>query len=1358
MPRLTYSGDTTDLFGRFLPTPVFNGIKIKSIKPSDPDVFEGGRLLSSVSRAVGSDNFNFANAARVELNMSLTFNTNDSLDPESYFETLLSSAGDGIPSLYLNVIAIKEGSSTETLIEGLKKNKLNIADIRRTIDEISIKTARYHDLTGMPIDTDSDLLINSILNDTSYQIYSLPFDSKTTKFNFTSDYDDDGNPFFVTGNMSLSFIIKDFKLLKNLSVFASLTTRNIKDISLQSRAMFALNFGDLSYEDIKIAGKVAKFSDPVYIDSKSLVYTKLPLMALNSKIYKTDSVTKLDLDRSLDPIIAKYDRFSNNDKALRRQIDNIIFVRQKYFESPELLPNLQKANKLSPSKSPNNNIGRMYDEIRISINNFNVALQGEEEVVKRIFRNFKILDLREILNLEFVASYDPELEVKSSVAIDRDYIYRNQIHTNVAKYVPVADGMNWPGKAELPVNSAERVDRFNDRVAFFKNEIKRLTQESFVAATENINFESEFEAADNWLQGFSDFWAGKVEFIEERTGAGYVDDSGQRRSDQIVGGYTLDSQGYIPSVDSLYEDYFGQVGGGLGRKSARARHDDASIALNIATSEKGYITRGAATTTGTYKQLSVKKLNEMFAWLFGTEGKIQLVFPRKQFNDTLELTSTGDTVGGQSLSDQVSMANDIVATSQIFTAITGPIPTYQKDDKSITYPQGIAIKTIFNFENFQEGFRQALANHFNLRSNNPDDVTILSEDELIYDLTTSQINSAFNSQAKFLTDVFNNVANSLENKLDEVLDQLTNSAQFNQSLFNQLLQEYERDTLATTIFNKLVKTLKASMNERIDPTLFTAALIVPYSDYKFQSQGAKSKLLNLGNLDGAGSLHGVIYGKYQGLSDRYQPGYASGDSSSMWYHKIDLAGPLKQTIQNSFNALRPEITNLIENILEEKLQFETLTVDNRLMDTLASTDIIIQKSGYFFFDYEKFVRRRSFISRYLDVGRLVDFSSQGREITNSSIKLNKVKYFNKTYETTMELRRDVGGTARGRPENPIAYETFQFRTNRDDDGNLMSYPRAPISTAISFSELFSDLPVAAVRVASSAIADPATGPILDSDVIPSTATVDEVSPLQTYSKITQRNFNFTNFNDGLLREGKTWKNDYRLNMFQYQFYIDDDKFNKSTILTDSGRPTEPRDLSNSRDIHEITIEIIDDSFESLMGLIDAYQETYETFKNEYYDLALEQCSFNEFSNKFNNFFISAIKERHTGIINPWSKMVALYVQYLNMFTNTFQGSYVNMIDFGEKMLNSIRPETGTLDRLISVNNAFVVFFDILRELKAAATLDYNGDGAGAGGYSRSQTISITNDIERPILDHIGDYTALSEFLELPQPPPEPESL
>ena len=229
-------------------------------------------------------------------------------------------------------------------------------------------------------------------------------------------------------------------------------------------------------------------------------------------------------------------------------------------------------------------------------------------------------------------------------------------------------------------------------------------------------------------------------------------------------------------------------------------------------------------------------------------------------------------------------------------------------------------------------------------------------------------------------------------------------------------------------------------------------------------------------------------------------------------------------------------------------------------------------------------------------------------------------------------------------------------------------------------------------------------------------------------------------------------------MFQYQFYIDDDKFNKSTILTDSGFPTEPRDLSNSRDIHEITIEIIDDSFESLMGLIDAYQETYETFKNEYYDLALEQCSFNEFSNKFNNFFISAIKERHTGIINPWSKMVALYVQYLNMFTNTFQGSYVNMIDFGEKMLNSIRPETGTLDRWVSVNNAFVVFFDILEELKAAATLDYSGDGAGAAGYSRSQTISITNDIERPILDHIGDYTALSEFLELPQPPPEPESL
>ena len=98
----------------------------------------------------------------------------------------------------------------------------------------------------------------------------------------------------------------------------------------------------------------------------------------------------------------------------------------------------------------------------------------------------------------------------------------------------------------------------------------------------------------------------------------------------------------------------------------------------------------------------------------------------------------------------------------------------------------------------------------------------------------------------------------------------------------------------------------------------------------------------------------------------------------MWYRKIDLTASLKETILDEFVAQRDIIENALENIIEQIIGFESLTIDTRLMDTLASIDIIIQKSGYFFFDYEKFIRKRSFMSRYMNVGRLIDFTSQGK--------------------------------------------------------------------------------------------------------------------------------------------------------------------------------------------------------------------------------------------------------------------------------------------------------------------------------------------------------------------------------------------
>jgi hypothetical protein len=1083
--------------------------------------------------------------------------------------------------------------------------------------------------------------------------------------------------------------------------------------------MFTLNFGDISYEDVKIAGKVAKFGDAVYLDSNSLVYPSMPLMALDSKFYKTDNVSKLDLNKSLDPIIQKYSKFIKNDKSLKRQIDNIIFVRQKYFASPELLPNLQKANKLSPSKSPNNNIGRMYDEIRIVINNFNVALLGEQEVVKRIFRNNKILDLRDLFDLEFIGSYDQVNE--TNPFIDRDYIYMNKLHSNVAKYVPVSDTMNWPGQAELPVTSAELRDRTNERVSRLKQEIFKLFEESIANSVEDVDIGSQIDDANRWVQGFVNFWSGQLERLEpgtEETRQGNIE------YDEIIASRITNSQVFFAKEDSLDEIDT------VGDKEARDIKSYVLEQFGPALAPSPYSPNPSP------KGLSVGRMNELYAWQQGTSGRIQLIFP-----NVIERGTQLPTIG-TTRKDHVDQANTVAAQYDLFDSVYLKTTVAQEsrarrffrvaplgDDVYDSYIVGMMIRGRELFRtNDGEIFKENLQNDiidFLTANDNLLEGDLDSRGELqATDLLSSGLQYTF-------IKVRNSIVNSFKSKINDTIDEIVNDP----NLLTQLLQENERDNLASQIFNKLQRSLRAIVGSQLSSDRYTAVLATAYNDYKFQGKTAKAKLIKTGDDDNKG----VIYGKYQNLDDRYQPGYASG--GSMWYHKIDLSASLRESIRSGFSSLENEVENLIENILEEVLQLESINMDGRLFDKLANTDIIIQKSGYFFFDYEKFVRRRSFISRYIDVGRLVDFSSQGKEITNASIKLDRITYFNRTYNTQMELKKD-----RTMPQNPVEYESFRFFTSRAEDGKLLSYPRAPLSTVLSFDDFFNTTPVRKVLATA-----PAGGDGVGIEpTLPAIAPPTGPKSVEAFSQLVQRNFNFTNFNDGLLREGVTWKDDYRLNLFQYKFFIDDDRFNRATTIGPLGiASVGPTKEGHSRDLHRITIKIEDDSYLALIAIIDTYDRIYTNFKNNYYDLALEQCSYNEYSERFNDFFVSAIKERFPGILNPWTKMVSMYVQYINMFTNSFEGSYVEMVDFGEKMLNSIRPETGTLDRLVSVNDAFASFNNRLQNLKNLAEVDYET-------YSRTQVISIDNDIERGILDHIADHSVLSNALE-PYPDP-PESL
>jgi hypothetical protein len=1214
MPRLIYKGDTTDTFGRYLPTPIIETVKINNVSPDEPQLIAFNQIVERGT--VLPVPLDPSRMVKISLATSLIFNSNDTFSSQEYFNELLDD--NETNGLYLNIIAI----SLQSAIAGLKEDKLQLSAARDALDANNTEN------------DDFTIFANTILNGTPYQVFSIPFSSLVTNSELTSDYDEDGNPIFKSGFANFDFLIDNFDTKSNLSVFATVSTNSMQSLLSLSRAAFALNFSDITYEDIKINNIIAKFGDPVFVDSNNLMYPNAPMQALDSRFYKTENVSQQELTSTVEVILAQYKQLSERDKVLQKQMNNIDFVIEKFSNTPELLLNLNKSNSLSSSKSSATNTGRMYNQIRIAVNNFNAALLGEEQVVKRIYRNFKILDLREVLNFDVRPSFVEDLETD-----DEAFIYQNVLHSNMAKYVPITADMNYPGKAELPTNSQNRTEAYSANINALKEELKQILTDTFDNTENSDIVDPIIDEGIEWFEGYRKFWGGKDTTTTETTDLTDVE-TGERA---------------VITRTQTYRRFY--------NKDVPEKFTEPADGVNIGTS------------------LSDAKMTSLNVWnTRGGEGKIQLVFPRAKNARSSESSEIREEVDASTrLSNQVEDANNVIRT---WSPLRFTVESILEGGR---YDGSVAVLNVEETPSVLEAFPQQLR-------------------DSIFDYLTSDTRIESENRDNAVTLRFNEAVNStletLNTQLDTIFDSITDDGAF----LNQALQENRREDLALLVYNQLLLSLSSILFRELSEELFTGFILVPISDQEGGGTDDKSQVKLARTTDS--SDKGVIYGRYKGLEERFNPGYASG--GSMWFKKMDFAAPIRESIITLVAEQQGRILELIEGIIEQAVTFNAIQIDTRLFDALASVDIIIKKAGYFFFDYEKFVRKRSFMSRYLNVDKMINFMPEGKEITNAAINITNVEYDNKTYNTRMMLTNETS------PENPTEPDRLLFATSKDIDGSLLSYQQAPIlNSAFSFKEFFNETEEIA-------------------------QTIERFNPAQQYSMMVQRNFNFTGFNDGQLPEGKTWKDDYRMTMFNYQFFIDDDKYNRGTLYPGFPLPLEPSDSGNSRDVAEIGIVLQDNSYDSLVAIIDKFMNTYEVFLAEYYEPALEQCAFNSYTERFNNFFVSAITDKFPGASTPWTRMVALYALYINIFTDNFSGSYENMLEYADRTIAATRPETGTLGQLISLNESLSEFNTLLENIKSSAFIDNFT-------YSRTQTLVITSDIEQPILDHIGDYTELSDI-------------
>ena len=149
---------------------------------------------------------------------------------------------------------------------------------------------------------------------------------------------------------------------------------------------------------------------------------------------------------------------------------------------------------------------------------------------------------------------------------------------------------------------------------------------------------------------------------------------------------------------------------------------------------------------------------------------------------------------------------------------------------------------------------------------------------------------------------------------------------------------------------------------------------------------------------------------------------------------------------------------------------------------------------------------------------------------------------------------------------------------------------------------------------------------------------------------------------------------YRLMCFEHQEVAG--VFNNNTIYNESEFPY-------SGLVHSVTIK---DSTPYLVWLIaDSYQKLLYGEFEDYYQAAIEQCSYNSNDEKFSDFFKTGAKQAHSERpdLAPWFRMPVMYHYHVDLLYDAHGGSTDAI--FAAAMIDSekLAPDTGMLEMLIA---------------------------------------------------------------------------
>ena len=321
-------------------------------------------------------------------------------------------------------------------------------------------------------------------------------------------------------------------------------------------------------------------------------------------------------------------------------------------------------------------------------------------------------------------------------------------------------------------------------------------------------------------------------------------------------------------------------------------------------------------------------------------------------------------------------------------------------------------------------------------------------------------------------------------------------------------------------------------------------------------------------------------------------------------------------------------------------------------DTALFTNLGIQEqentivAGYFFFDYEKAIRKNCSLANHLDINKLENL---GLNLSYSKFSINNVS-----------LKYDVAEA------NPTEIKA-NFISSKLENISLEA-EEFPYVKSIEYNNNDSNLIPAGYLGES--------GNDIDTSIFygyESPSSLSEAALAGYATSVINRPYASYPANEFSI-------DNYRLMLFEVLEYRND---------------------YNNID-YQVSIEIEDTTLSQMKTIFDIFEEFYNLYV-EYTTLAIEACAFNNDSNKFNKYFIQALVEEYGQDEQAvWYTFPSIYSLYADLLYNIHSGDMETIEEEAKKISSAINPYTGDITSINFFKESADKLYESLKEIHELA--------------------------------------------------------